>query len=73
MGIIGWSNPKFSKLTSQKLYGRQWGELLMRSWELKGLHKEVHHLNPSFYSHLFSFSSLYASSFSTFAKVSLRL
>ena len=27
---------KFSKLTSQQLYGRQWGELLMRSRELKG-------------------------------------
>ena len=34
-GIISWSNTKFSKLTSKKLYGRQWGELLMRSWELK--------------------------------------
>ena len=33
-GIIGWSNSKFSKLTSHKLYGK--GELLMKSWELKG-------------------------------------
>ena len=31
-GIIGWSNTKFSVLTSWKLYSRQWGELLMRSW-----------------------------------------
>ena len=30
-GIISWSNTKFSKLTSQELYGRQEGELLMRS------------------------------------------
>ena len=36
LGIINWSNPKFSKLTSQELYSRQQGELLMRSWELKG-------------------------------------
>ena len=35
-GIISWPNTKFSKLTSQELYGRQEGELLMRSWELKG-------------------------------------
>ena len=35
-GIISWSNTKFSKLTSQHWYGRQQGELLMRSWELKG-------------------------------------
>ena len=35
-GIIGWSNSKFSNLTSHKLYGRQWGELLMKSWDLKG-------------------------------------
>ena len=34
--IISWSNTKFSKLTSQELYGREKGELLMRSWELKG-------------------------------------
>ena len=33
--IICWFNTKFSKLTSQQLYGRQSGELLMRSWELK--------------------------------------
>ena len=33
-GIICWSNTKFSKLTSQELYDRQQGELLMRSWEL---------------------------------------
>ena len=24
---MGWSNAKFSKLTSQELWGRQWGEL----------------------------------------------
>ena len=30
-GIISWSNTKFSKLTLQELYGRQEGELLMRS------------------------------------------
>ena len=30
-GIISWSKTKFSKLTSQELYGRQEGELLMRS------------------------------------------
>ena len=35
-GIIGWFNSKFSNLTSHKLYGKQWGELLMKSWELKG-------------------------------------
>ena len=35
-GIIGWPNSKFSKLTSFKLYCRQYGELLMKSWELKG-------------------------------------
>ena len=29
-------NTKFSMLTSQELYGRQLGELLMRSWDLKG-------------------------------------
>ena len=36
LGSIGWSNSKFSKLTSKKLYGGQKGELLMKSWELKG-------------------------------------
>ena len=35
-GIISRSNNKFSKLTSQELYDRQYGELLMRSWSLKG-------------------------------------
>ena len=30
-GIISWSKTKFSKLTSQELYGGQEGELLMRS------------------------------------------
>ena len=34
--IIGWSNTKLSKLISQELYGRQYGELLMRSWDLNG-------------------------------------
>ena len=34
--MIGWSNTKFSELTLYELYGRQWGELPMRSWELKG-------------------------------------
>ena len=34
--IIGWSNTKLSKLTSQELHGRQYGELLMRSWDLNG-------------------------------------
>ena len=34
--IIGWSNTKLSKLTSQELYGRQYVELLMRSWDLNG-------------------------------------
>ena len=33
---IFFSSSKFSKLTSHKLYGRQKGELLMKSWELKG-------------------------------------
>ena len=32
--IIGWSNTKLSKLTLQELYGRQYVELLMRSWDL---------------------------------------
>ena len=36
LGIIGWSNSIFSKLSSHKLYGRLYGELLMKSWELKG-------------------------------------
>ena len=35
-GIINWSNNKFSKITPKELYSRQWGELLLRSWELKG-------------------------------------
>ena len=34
--IIGWSNTKLSNLTSQELYGRQYVELLMRSWDLNG-------------------------------------
>ena len=34
-GTISLYNPKFSKLTLQELYGRQKGELLMRSRELK--------------------------------------
>ena len=34
-GIISLYNPKFSKLTLQELYGRQKGELLLRSRELK--------------------------------------
>ena len=34
--IIGWSNSKFSKLTSHKLFGKQQGELLMKSWQIKG-------------------------------------
>ena len=34
--IISWSNTKFSKLTPQELYDRQWGELLKRSWGLNG-------------------------------------
>ena len=29
--IAGWSQTKFSKLTSEKLYGRQFGELLLWS------------------------------------------
>ena len=33
-GIDSWSNPYLSKLTSWRLYGRQWRELLMRSWDL---------------------------------------
>ena len=37
LGVISWFNTKFFKLTSQELYGRQQGELTMRSWELKGL------------------------------------
>ena len=32
-GVFGWSNSKFSKLTSYKLYSRKKGELLMKSWE----------------------------------------
>ena len=35
-GIISWSSTKFSDLTSQELYNRQLGELLMRYWEWKG-------------------------------------
>ena len=34
-GIIDWPNTKFSKLTSQELYGKQYEELLIRLWELK--------------------------------------
>ena len=34
-GIISWSNTKFSKLTSQKLYDRQYGELVIKSCELE--------------------------------------
>ena len=34
-GTISLYNPKFYKLTLQELYGRQKGELLMRSRELK--------------------------------------
>ena len=36
LGVISWFNTKFFKLTLQELYGRQQGELTMRSWELKG-------------------------------------
>ena len=32
-GIISWTNTNSPKLTSQKLYGKQQGQLLMRSWE----------------------------------------
>ena len=35
-GTIGWSNTKFSTLISYKLYGRQLGELVTRSWDWKG-------------------------------------
>ena len=35
-GILSWSNTKFSKLTPHELYGTHLGELLVRSWELKG-------------------------------------
>ena len=35
--IISRSDTKFSKLTSQELYGRQKGELLMKSLRVKGL------------------------------------
>ena len=46
-GIISWSKPKFSQPELQKLYWRQEGELLMRSWgwkDLKGLkiHVSLH-------------------------------
>ena len=27
LGIISWSDTKFSELTLKELYGRQWGEL----------------------------------------------
>ena len=38
-GIKSWSNTKFCKPTSQELYGRQWGELIMRlgSWRVNTL------------------------------------
>ena len=36
LGVISLFNTKFVKLISQELYGRQQGELTMRSWELKG-------------------------------------
>ena len=35
-GTIGWSNTKFSALISYQLYGRQLGELVIRSWDWKG-------------------------------------
>ena len=31
-GITDWSDTKFFKLTQWESFGRQWGELLMRSW-----------------------------------------
>ena len=31
MNSINWSNAKFSKLTFQELYGREWEGLLIRS------------------------------------------
>ena len=34
--IIRWSDTKFSELTSKEFYGRQYGELLVRSRERKG-------------------------------------
>ena len=36
-GIISWSDTKFSKLTSQELYDRQYGELPNEILEVKGL------------------------------------
>ena len=35
LGINSWSSTSFLNLISQELYGRQSGELLMRSWEWK--------------------------------------
>ena len=35
-GIISRSNTKFSEITSEELYSRQSGEILIRSWELEG-------------------------------------
>ena len=36
LGIISWSNTKFSELTSKELYSRQKGEFPIRSWQWKG-------------------------------------
>lgn len=40
-GIVSWSNTKFSKLTLLELYGRQWGEFMMRSWGMEGRVQET--------------------------------
>ena len=41
-GIISWSNTKSSKLTSEELYRRQWGELVRRiTNEMLGVKKRI--------------------------------
>lgn len=37
--ILSWSNTKFFWLTLQELYGGQWRELPLKSWELKVFEK----------------------------------
>ena len=42
---ISWFNTKFSEQTLWELYGRQWGKLLLRSWEwnVGGTKRGSHH------------------------------
>ena len=41
LGVIGWSNTKFSELASEGLYSRLQGELLMRSWGLDNYREKM--------------------------------